>query len=67
MKYHLIWPKLGVDKRHVMAYGHGRWKPSFASRFDLAFATSLANALPCDFAAVVSQRCHEALERDSIQ
>ena len=47
MKYHLIWSKFGVDKRHVAAYGHGRWKPSFASRFDLAYSAAYALALCC--------------------
>ena len=45
MKYHLIWPRVGVDKRYSTAYGHGRWKPSFASRFDLAYGAAYALAL----------------------
>ena len=45
VKYRLIWSKFGIDKRHGAAYGHGRWKPSFASRFDLAYSAVYALAL----------------------
>ena len=37
--------EIGVDTCHVEAYGHGRWKPSFASRFDLAYGAVYALAL----------------------